>query len=268
MLDDLTLINMDLPRSWDRLRVYFLGDLHVGSKQFNETAVRKMVKIIADDEQSCVAVCGDCADFGLKNSKTNVYESTIPNPKDQLMYVKELLDPIASKISAFVPGNHEYRITRETGLCPGYDLCVLWGIQERYRENLAITKYSFGSIRGKSRKVTFIGLTSHGTSRNKSHKFVTSSFDNADFSATGHCHSPWYVPDGKIKIDPINSTAKWCPFAEVIVNPTLTPGGYGLKNQYELAAPPELQYLELYMDYDTDENRTQRRIMNYHSIKV
>lgn len=43
-------------------------------------------------------------------------------------------------------------------------------------------------------------------------------------------------------------------------------GGYGLKKEYEIP-PPKLQYIELSVVHEGD-NRTSRRIMDYHSITV
>lgn len=62
-----------------------------------------------------LALCGDLADYGLKNSKTNVYKAVM-QPKEQQEYVYELFKPIAEKIVSAVPGNHEERITKEVGL--------------------------------------------------------------------------------------------------------------------------------------------------------
>lgn len=48
----------------------------------------------------------------------------------------------------------------------------------------------------------------------------------------------------------------------------LSPGGYGLKHEYETCPPPELQYLELRAYRDNDRNRTLTRVMNYHTIQT
>lgn len=48
----------------------------------------------------------------------------------------------------------------------------------------------------------------------------------------------------------------------------LAPGGYGLKKEYEIPAPPELQYLELTTRRESNRNRTIHKIMNYHAIQL
>ena len=77
MHNDLDLIIKRYPDNMNVLRVYALGDIHVGSPQFNEQAIKKKIQIIRDDPCAAVCLCGDLGDFGLKNSKTNVYQATI-----------------------------------------------------------------------------------------------------------------------------------------------------------------------------------------------
>lgn len=265
MFDDLTVIQKTFPDEMDTLRVYALGDVHVGSPQFNERAIKRKIEIIQNDPNGVAVVCGDVADFGLKNSKTNIYKATM-SIREQIDYTYDLFFPIVDKITAVVPGNHEERLTKEVGTCPLYDLCVRWGIEDVYRENVAITKYSFGSYYKDSQKFVFIGVTTHGSTRNKHHKFIAC-FDGIDFAVSGHTHTPEYSPRGKIRINSIAATATHVPYKEIVVDANLTPGGYALKNEYEIPAPPELQYLEL-SAYRDGKHRHHHKVMSYHTIQL
>ena len=93
-------------------------------------------------------------------------------------------------------------------------------------------------------------------------------FDNADFSISAHTHSPEYSPQGRIRIDRQHGTASHVPYKEIVVDAHLKPGGYGMKREYEIPAPPELQYLELSTYRDNDRNRTDRNVINYHAIQL
>ena len=188
MLNDLDVIIKTYPQDFDTLRVYAIGDVHVGSPEFNEQAIKKKIEIIQNDPQGAVCLCGDLGDYGLKNSKTNIYKALM-SPKQQQDYIYELFKPIAHKIAAAVPGNHEERITKEVGTCPMYDLCVMWGVPEIYRENVAITKFAFGEWQTGGKQIVFVGITTHGTSRNKHKKFIAC-FDGIDFAISGHTHTP------------------------------------------------------------------------------
>lgn len=265
MNNDLDVIVKKFPKTQKAVHLYALGDIHVGSRQFDEEATRKKVRIIQDDPIAVVSLCGDLGDYGLKNSKTNTYQATM-QPKEQQEYIYDLFSPIRDKIVSAVPGNHEERVTREVGLCPMYDLCVLWGIPEVYRENVAILKLMFGSRNGDARQAVFAGITVHGSSRNKHKKFIAC-FDGIDFAISGHTHTPEYSPHGKIRVDMQNTTAKHIGYKELVVDANLSPGGYSIKHEYEIPPPPELQYLEL---YGVREGRDglYHKVINYHAIQL
>lgn len=266
MNNDLDVIVKTFPLEWEYLNVYALGDVHVGSPQFNEDAVRAKIDIIRNDPQGVVCLCGDLGDFGLKNSKTNVYQATM-QPKDQIDYIYELFKPIAGQIIAAVPGNHEERLVRECGIDPLLTLCTLWRIEDVYRENVAINKLVFGNVKGDKQQIVFYGITTHGSTRNKHKKFI-SGFDGVDFAISGHTHTPEYSPHGKIRIDRNCGTANHIGYKEIVVDGNLSPGGYGLKHEYEICPPPELQYLELRAYRDNTRSRILHRVMNYHTITI
>ena len=266
MLNDLEMICIDLPKKHKKINVYALGDVHVGSAEFDEAAVRKKIGIIMDDPDGVVALCGDLGDFGLKNSKTNVYQQTM-SPAAQVEYIYDLFKPLAeaNKVIAAVPGNHEERLVREVGICPLYDLCVRWGISDRYRENVAILKLAFGSMNGGKARQIFTGIVTHGSTRNKHKKFIAG-FDGIDFAISGHTHTPEYSTRGKIRVDANKSTAKHVAYKEIVVDANLQPCGYGLKKEYEVTAPPELQFLECYTER-TNGGYFDKR-MDFHSIQI
>lgn len=265
MYADLDVISKKYPAGQNLLRVYAIGDVHVGSEQFNEEAIRKKISIIKDDPFAAVVLCGDLGDFGLRNSRTNVYKATM-SPQEQLEYIYNLFLPVADKLTAAVPGNHEERITREVGTCPLYDLCVRWGVQDVYRENMAITKYSVG-YRNKTQQNVFVGVTTHGSSRNKHNKFL-GCIEGADFAVSGHTHTPEYSPHGRIRVDRQHGKATQVQFKEIVVDANLKVGGYGVKKEYEVAPPPELQYLELSIYRGRDQNRSRLRAIDYHTITI
>lgn len=265
MLNDLDLIIKAFPSDWPEMHIYAIGDVHVGSEQYDEDAVKKKIEIIEHDPVGVVCLCGDLGDFGLKNSRTNIYKATM-NPQQQLKYIYELFLPIKDKIVSAVPGNHEERITKEVGTCPLYDLCVMWGIQDVYRENVAILKVTFGLRSGKQQN-SFCGIITHGATRAKHKKFI-SCFDGIDFAISGHIHTPEYSPHGKIRVSPIRNAASVVTYKEIVVDANLIPGGYGIKKEFEIPPQPELQYLELKCYREPDRNRTVHKIINYHAIQL
>lgn len=263
MNNDLDLIVKKYP--WDVLRVYAIGDVHVGSESFDERAIKAKIQRIKDDPQGVVCICGDLGDFGLRSSVTNPLRATM-QPNEQVEYIYQLFLPIADKIASCVPGNHEERLVRETGIDPMLTLCCRWGCEDVYRENVAITKFSFGN-KANNRPNVFIGITTHGATRNKHKKFIAC-FDGVDFAISGHTHTPEYSPHGKIRVNSIKAKASHIPYKEIVADANVKPGGYGIKKEFEIPPPPELQYLELYTIRDTDYNRTEHKVMNYHTIQI
>ena len=81
-------------------------------------------------------------------------------------------------------------------------------------------------------------------------------------------HQPNYAPHGKLRVDRIHGTVAHVPYKEIVVDANLNIGGYGIKKEYEVAPPPELQYLELSSYRDKDSNRNEHRIINYHTIQI
>lgn len=266
MIDDLSVIVKRFPSSWPKLNLYALGDCHVGSEQFNETALKKKIQIIRDDPYGVVTLCGDLGDFGLRTSVTNPLRAKL-QPAEQMEAIYHLFEPIADKIVSAVPGNHEQRLTKESGIDPLLTLCCRWHCEDVYRENVAILKLQFGQRSNKDKQMVFIGITTHGSSIRKHQRFI-SAFQPIDWSVAGHSHTPMYYPHGVVFIDAKHATAKHVGYKEIVVDANMTPGGYAIKYEYEIAPPPELQYLEMYCARDTDRNRTMHKIMNYHSIQI
>lgn len=265
MLNDLDIITKRFPADWDSLHLYAIGDVHVGSEQFDEESIKRKLQIIHDDPVGVFVVCGDLGDYGLKNSKTNVYKATM-QPKEQQEYIFELFRPVADKLVGAVAGNHEERITKEVGLCPLYDLCVRWGNSDVYRENVAIVKLSFG-VRSGSQQNSFCGIVTHGATRTRHKKFIAC-FDGIDFAISGHTHTPEYSPHGKIRVNSIKNSASVVTYKELVVDANLKVGGYGIKKEYEIPPQPELQYLELKGYREPNATRKAHKLINYHSIQI
>ena len=115
------LIDIRLPKTFSHINIYTFGDKHIGSAQANIQLLKKQINDVKADELGVLIICGDMLDFGLKNSKTNIYESVLtPFQQKELLY--ELLEPVAEKIIAIIPGNHEDRGFQRNWINPMYDV--------------------------------------------------------------------------------------------------------------------------------------------------
>lgn len=227
MLDDFTLIHSkfeDLPY----LNIYPLGDVHIGSKEFDLDLFKKWIDTVKEDPYGVVVIVGDMMNMGLKNSKSNVYEEKL-SPMEQKELCYELLNPIADKIIAGCSGNHEYRAVKDVGLNPLYDVFCRMRIEDRYRENICFIKLTVGK-QGKNPNTYGVVLT-HGKSKNKD-ELWTYAVDGCDCFISGHTHLGTHQPMGKIKMDLSHNKVKTVGYQHIVVLPFQSYGGYAVRSKY------------------------------------
>lgn len=229
MKPDFEMIVQKLPSELDYINVYPLGDLHIGSPEFDQEQWDKWKKIVSEDERGYIVLIGDLMDNGLRNSKTNVYDATM-RPHDQKKYLERELRPMAHKILGGVQGNHEHRSNIETDECPMYDVMAKLDVEDYYRQNMAFIKVSLGA-KNAERQWSYNIVLGHGGSRTKTEKF-SYAIDGMDVLFTGHTHQGTSEFPSKIVIDPRNNNVYTSGYVHITVPAFLKSGGYGLRNMY------------------------------------
>ena len=227
MLDDFVLIESKF-EDLDHLNIYPLGDVHIGSKEFDLDLFKKWIETVKNDPNGVVVIIGDMLNMGLRNSKSNVYEETL-SPMQQKELCYELLLPIANKIIGGCSGNHEYRAVREAGMNPLYDVFCRLRIEDRYRENACFIKLTVGK-QGKNPNTYGVVLT-HGKSKNKDEQW-TYSVDGCDCFISGHTHLGTHQPCGKIRMDLTHNKVKTVGYQHIVVLPFQRYGGYAIRGKY------------------------------------
>lgn len=227
MLNDFTLIHSKF-EGVSHLNLYPLGDVHIGSAEFNLELFEEWSKTVQDDPYGVVCIVGDMMNMGLKNSKTNVYEESL-SPMEQKEFCYRLLQPLRNRIIAGCSGNHENRVMREVGTNPLYDVFCRLGIENRYRENACFIKLQVGKV-GKNPNVYGVVLT-HGRSKTRDAQW-NYSVDGCDCFISGHTHLGTHQPCGKIKMDLIHNTVKTTGYQHIVVCPFLQYGGYAIDGKY------------------------------------
>lgn len=227
MLDDFQLIQAKF-EGIDHLNIYPLGDVHIGSKECDMELFKQWVEMVKNDPYGAVVIIGDMMNMGLKNSKSNVYEEVL-NPQQQKEVCFEVLNPIANKILAACPGNHEYRAVKEVGTNPLYDVFCRMRIEDRYRENICFLKLTVGNV-GKNPNTYGLVLT-HGKTKNKDEMW-TYSVDGCDCFISGHTHLGTHQPLGKIRMDLSHNKVKTVGYQHIVVMPFQNYGGYAVRNKY------------------------------------
>ena len=227
MLSDFTLIQAKF-EDLDQLNIYPLGDVHIGSKEFDLELFNQWIEMVKNDPNGAVVIIGDMMNMGLRNSKSNVYEEKL-SPMEQKELCYELLLPIADKIIGGCPGNHEYRAVKEVGTNPLYDVFCRLRIEDRYRENACFIKLTVGK-QGKNPNTYGVVLT-HGSSKSKDDKW-TYGVDGCDCFISGHTHEATHKPFGKIRMDLTHNKVKTVGYQQVVVIPFQRYGGYAVRGKY------------------------------------
>lgn len=246
---DLTLITHNIrtdERDLSHINVYGIGDWHIGSAQADINKFKRCLEIIQEDPEGYICICGDMLNVATKSSVSDIYED-IYNVAKQREILINLLEPVKDRILAVVGGNHEYRLSKETGTTdPLYDVCLLLGIEDLYRADMALVKVGFGNTEKSRFRPNIYGImVTHGSSIHKHRKFIMQ-VEGIDAAISGHTHNPHEVPHGKIRVNLQAGTAKQVAFEELVVCAGMDQvGGYGTKKEYPVPAPYRLQYLTL-----------------------
>lgn len=227
MLDDFQLIDVKYPDA-DRLTLYPIGDVHIGSKECDLKLFKEWIETVKNDPTGAVVIIGDMMNMGLRNSKSNVYEESLsPMAQKELCY--ELLSPIREKIVAGCSGNHEYRAVKEVGMNPLYDVFCRLRIEDRYRENACFIKLTVGK-QGANPNTYGLVLT-HGSSKSKDERW-TYGVDGCDCFISGHTHEATHKPLGKVRMDLTHNKVKTVGYQHIVVIPFQRYGGYAVRGKY------------------------------------
>lgn len=228
-LSDNIPILIKLPLSIEYADIYFIHDVHFGSELFDEKKWNKLKNKILNDENAYVCIIGDVLENAIPNSKSDVFTQT-RSPAEQKEWAIQQFKDFGTKILAVVPGNHEHnRTTKVSGMYPLYDVCLLAGMGEKYRDTIAYLDVAVGKYRGRTTRQThYFGQIQHNA---KDLKTIHSSdyTDGIDFFANGHDHEPKDKPRAKNVFDPHNKLVYKRNIECINCGSFCVYGGYGAK---------------------------------------
>lgn len=229
MKDDFEMICAKFPQTTNKINIYPLGDLHIGSENFSYELWNRWKNAVLNDEDGYVVIIGDMVDNGLKNSKTNSYTASM-RPREQKEWLKNELYELSDRIIGACKGNHEERSVVSGDDCPLYDVMDSLGLADKYRENMAFVKVSLG-YKSSVRQYSYNLVLAHGGGRAKTDKY-SYVIDGMDIFITGHTHSPSTQFPAKIVIDSRNEKVTMGDVIHVVVPSFQKSGGYTLRDMY------------------------------------
>ncbi len=243
MNSDFDIISHNFGTDIDNLRIYPLGDLHIGSSEFNMDMWKKWLAMVKNDDAGYVVLIGDILDNGLKNSKTDSYLATL-QPQEQKKYLANELGDIKHKIIGVCPGNHESRSSILTGNCPLYDTLCKLDLEDIYRQNMAFINIRFGNYNGTNNECNYNIVLGHGAGRNKAKNF-SYSIDGMDIFITGHTHEPESNFRKKLSFNNKYGKIIEKEYAHIVVPSFQNYGGYAIKAMYQPLGSSKIPVIEL-----------------------
>lgn len=229
MLSDYKPIVIHLPRTFERAEIYFAHDVHKGDELHDENKWEHFKADILEADNRFIVLCGDYLDNAIANSKGDIYSQTL-SPQLQKEWFIEQLTELKSRVLAIVPGNHEARTTRAVGISPIYDIAVMAGLTDKYRQHFAFVDVGVGETRAK-KQFRYVGYITH---RLRDCKIYNGSdfVDGIDFAAYGHDHDPKDHSRAKLVYDNKNKTVAHKNIEIINSGAFLHYGGYAVDGGY------------------------------------
>ena len=241
------IFSIRLSREFEEIILVPIADSHDSDAFADEEYVDNRVKFVEHTPNAFALLNGDLMNMATKNSKSDVYADKY-NPDEQLDRCIERYWPIRNKILGVNEGNHERRISRDTGIQVTKRFARELGIEDRYSpgglyiilrvgQTSRKTKESNGS--GKIRQICYTIYMTHGArSGRKAGSKVNalmelSNIVNADIYIHSHSHLGAIIP-GVVNVPDLRND-------KILVNDTLyintaaalDYGGYGEIGEYQ-----------------------------------
>lgn len=240
-------VRADYPESWPYVNIYTLADLHIGDPHCLNAEVTRRIREAENDPYGLVILNGDLMNTALRNSVSDVY-GELMKPTDQIIYLSELLKPIAHKIIGVTTGNHENRAYREDGIDITRLVCRELGIEGKYAPEGVLVFLRFGTRNGhgrhkdKNQSQCFVVYATHGSGGGR--KEGAKAIRLADMAATvdadvyihSHTHLPMVMKQSYYRTNPIKCSASLYPRLFVNTGAALDYGGYGQAQEYKPTA--------------------------------
>ena len=221
-----------------------LADTHIGSA-FNDTKFLGYREWILARDNAFVVITGDVLEMATKNSVGNVYDTI--RPREQKDLAIKFLEPLAKagRILAYLDGNHEHRIAKESDTYIGEYICGMMGIPQVYDpDGLFLflrcgydTQKNSPANKHKGRNVYTIfllhGWTGSRTIGGKANNLEAMSKSVvADLYISSHTHQQLAFP--RVIMVPDNRTKKLAPRKQIFTSAGsfLEWSGYSIRGGY------------------------------------
>ena len=245
------LIDWDF-RKKESIKIYPIGDVHLGSVQCNELAWRQFIQAVAGDPDAYVLLLGDLIDNSTKNSVASPFEAVM-TPLEQKKAMSKYLEPIKDKILAITTGNHEARSSKESDVDLTEDIAIKLDIEDRYRKEICYVKVAVGERSDHRPQQTYIMVLTHGAGGgaltgsgiNKAERF-SAIIEGVDVFISGHTHKPAITKPRRLFIDTRTNSVIERDTVVLTASSWLSYGGYAAAKMLVPSSSCNPQCLTLY----------------------
>lgn len=196
------------------MRILPLADLHLGDTNSDFKKLMEYINFIKDNDNVFTILNGDLMDSATKYSIGNgIYDSKLM-PMEQLKQCVKLFEPIAPKILAVTPGNHEFRLKND-GIDMTDLMCAQLQIPERYSPTAALLFIRFGEDAAghyHKRPILYTIYCVHGAGGGRmeggkvNRLMQLANIVDADCFIHSHSHLPAIVKTGYYRVSAANSS--------------------------------------------------------------
>lgn len=234
---ELRVIKADLP-DFEEVELYVLADLHIGDPTTDEQMIKEFIRYIMDKPNRYVILNGDIVDNALTVSVSDTYSQKY-SPSGAITHAGNILRPVAKRILAIGPGNHEDRTVKITGIDISSWLAKDLECEKLYTDNSFVLFVKFGKSehwepnRNKRNVYSIFSWHGSGGGRKPGGKMnrVQSMQEtvDADLYIMSHVHTPMTMSDSTFNVNYQNMTISQRNRSYLISNAWQDFGGYGQK---------------------------------------
>lgn len=212
-------ISRNLSHGLESIKIYPLGDLHIGSPKCNIGKLKGIINDIATHEDSYCVLLGDIIDNATTASVGDTYSAAM-TPMEQIEFAAELFMPIKDKILAITAGNHERRTMRSDGIDLVQFLALKLGLEDIYDYASVVLRVRVGRNKKQNIKASNSGFIytmylAHGdgsggmTTGAKANALQKrGDFINTDVIVLGHQHQPLTFFNSRYEVDLVAASVR------------------------------------------------------------
>jgi hypothetical protein len=187
----------------DSIEVVSMGDLHVSSAHVDLDMIRSAVDWLSEKDNRYAVIPGDVFDTAIKGSVSLDLSERGMSSTDARHLLTRVLQPVASRILAAIPGNHDDRQTRDAGSDEVDALFCALGVGDRYfPDGEAFLQFRVGRYSHNEHPVIYNCYLTHGNAGGRLPGGKVNSLvsmrqivHNADCYWNGHGHDPVIKPE-------------------------------------------------------------------------